>query len=87
MPEDAFRALADPTRQKILELLHCEDLTAGQIASHFDMAKPSISNRLSVLRAAGLVTSERHGQSISCHLDTTVLQGLMGWILELVKKG
>ena len=79
MGGEAFKALADPTRRHILELLRGGDLTAGEIAEHFDMTKPSLSHHLSILKAAGLVDSERHGQSIVYTLDTTVLQDLMCW--------
>ena len=51
---DAFKALADPSRRRILELLSEGDLSAGEIAAHFDMAKPSVSHHLSILRDAGL---------------------------------
>lgn len=79
---DAFKALADPSRRRILELLSEGDLSAGEIAAHFDMAKPSVSHHLSILRDAGLVTDERHGQSIIYHLNLTVLQELMKWFYD-----
>jgi DNA-binding transcriptional ArsR family regulator len=49
---EAFKALADPTRRKILDLLKEQDLTAGEIANHFQMSKPSISQHLKLLKAA-----------------------------------
>src|SRR5690625_1165070 len=58
---DAFKALADPTRRKILDLLKHSDLTAGEISEHFEMSKPSISNHLSLLKQAHLVWVERRG--------------------------
>lgn len=79
MGESAFKALADPTRRRILELLRAGDLTAGELAEHFDMTKPSISHHLSTLKAAGLVDAERDGQSIVYSLNTTVMQDLMRW--------
>lgn len=79
---DAFKALADPSRRKILELLADGDLSAGEIASHFAMAKPSVSHHLAILRDAGLVTDERQGQSIIYHLNLTVLQELMKWFYD-----
>ncbi|HTG72051.1 MAG TPA: autorepressor SdpR family transcription factor, partial [Candidatus Udaeobacter sp.] len=60
----AFKALSDPTRRKILDLLRERDLTAGEIADHFQMTKPSISHHLSLLKQAGLVWDERQGQHI-----------------------
>lgn len=79
MGGEAFKALADPTRRHILELLRSADLTAGELADHFDMTKPSISHHLNTLKAAGLVDAEREGQSIVYSLNTSVLQNLMTW--------
>ena len=79
MGGEAFKALADPTRRHILELLHTKDLTAGEIAEHFDMTKPSLSHHLNTLKTAGLVDAERDGQNIIYSLNTSVLQGLMSW--------
>ena len=79
---DAFKALADPSRRRILELLAEKDLSAGEIAAHFDMAKPSVSHHLSILRNAGLITDERQGQSIIYHLNLTVMQELMKWFYD-----
>ena len=64
MGGEAFKALADPTRRHILELLRTKDLTAGEIAEHFDMTKPSLSHHLNTLKTAGLVDAERDGQNI-----------------------
>lgn len=79
----AFKALADPTRRKILQLLTQRDMTAGEIADCFSMTKPSISHHLSTLRAAGLIDDERHGQNILYSLNTTVFQQLMQWFFEI----
>lgn len=79
MGGEAFKALADPTRRRILELLRTKDLTAGEIAEHFDMTKPSLSHHLNTLKTAGLVDAERDGQNIIYSLNTSVLQGLMSW--------
>lgn len=79
MGGEAFKALADPTRRRVLELLRSGDLSAGELAEHFDMTKPSISHHLNTLKAAGLVDAERDGQSIVYSLNTSVLQDLMSW--------
>lgn len=79
MGGEAFKALGDPTRRHILELLRTKDLTAGEIAEHFDMTKPSLSHHLNTLKTAGLVEAERDGQNIIYSLNTSVLQGLMSW--------
>ncbi|CAH0121312.1 Transcriptional repressor SdpR [Paenibacillus sp. CECT 9249] len=80
---DAFKALSDPTRRKILDLLKNGDLTAGEIADNFDMTKPSISNHLNLLKQAGLVWVERRGQNIVYSLNTSVFQDIMKWMIDL----
>jgi ArsR family transcriptional regulator len=79
---DTFKAMADPTRRQILQLLKKGKLTAGEIAEHFDMTKPSVSHHLNVLKNAGLVLDERQGQFISYSLNTTVFQDAIGWLLQ-----
>ena len=86
MGGEAFRALADPTRRRILELIRSADLTAGELADHFDMTKPSISHHLNTLKAAGLVDAEREGQSIVYSLNTSVLQDLMSWFYTFTNR-
>ncbi len=81
MAGEGFKALADPTRRRILELLREGDKTAGELAGHFDMSKPSLSHHLATLRAAGLVSDERCGQNIVYSLNTTVMQDLIGWFM------
>lgn len=68
-----FRALADPTRQRILELLAERDMAAGEIAAAFRLTAPSISHHLSVLRQAGLVRQRRAGQQVIYALDRAAL--------------
>jgi ArsR family transcriptional regulator, arsenate/arsenite/antimonite-responsive transcriptional repressor len=80
---EAFKALADPTRRKILDLLKQSDLTAGEIAEQFDMTKPSISNHLNILKQAELVWVQRQGQNMVYSLNTTVFQDVMKWIMNL----
>ncbi len=82
-----WNAMADPTRRKILQLLRKQDLTAGEIASHFDMTKPSISHHLNILKQAELVEAEKKGQNIFYSINTTVLQDLMGFLAGLSGKG
>lgn len=81
MPGEGFKALADPTRRRILELLRDGDPTAGELAEHFDISKPSLSHHLATLKSAGLVSDERRGQNIVYSLNTTVMQDLIGWFL------
>ena len=82
MVGDAFKALGDPTRRRILELLSEGEMSAGDIAAHFDMAKPSVSHHLNILENAGLVTHERRGQSIVYCLYLTVFQEGVKWFFD-----
>lgn len=84
---NAFKALSDPTRRRILELLSDHDMTAGEIAGCFDISKPSVSHHLSTLKAAGLVLDERKGQNIVYSLNLTVFQELIKWFFDFSKGG
>ena len=77
-----FKALNDPTRRQILDLLRAGDMTAGDIAEQFDMSKPSISHHLDLLRQAGLVDSVKEGQFIRYTLNTTVLDEMLSWLMS-----
>jgi DNA-binding transcriptional ArsR family regulator len=79
---DAFKALADPTRRDILRLLRDGPKTSGEIAEHFPTAWATISRHLGQLRDAGLIVSERQGQQIIYELNTTVLDDVVEQILE-----
>jgi ArsR family transcriptional regulator, arsenate/arsenite/antimonite-responsive transcriptional repressor len=78
-----FKALNDPTRREILDLLKEKDLTAGEIADKFDISKPSISHHLDLLRQAGLVVSAKEGQFIYYSLNTTVMDEMIKWVINL----
>lgn len=80
-----FKALADPTRRAILHLLRKEEMTAGDLAARFDMSKPTLSHHFAVLRDAGLVTSRREGQTIWYALNTTVLEDILSWTMDLAR--
>jgi ArsR family transcriptional regulator len=79
-----FKALSDPTRREILGLLRHGEKTAGELAARFDMTKPSMSHHFSVLKDADLITSRREGQQIWYGLNTTVVQDLLAWGLDLI---
>ena len=81
----AFRALADPTRREILRLIRRGEMTAGDLAERFDMTKPTMSHHFSVLKDADLVTSRRDGQQIWYGLNTTVVEDLMAWVMDLIR--
>lgn len=78
-----FKSLSDPTRREILQLLKDTDLTAGEIASHFDISKPSISHHLDLLKRSGLVSVRRDGQFLYYSINTTILEDLMQWVMNL----
>lgn len=79
MHDEIFKALSDPVRRKILELLGEGNMSAGDIATHFNITKPSLSRHLSVLKSAGLLLSKRNGQRIIYSLDTDQLREIMKW--------
>ena len=86
-PNAVFRALADETRRQILDVLRAGPCTSGEIADQFQSSWPTISRHLAVLRAAGLVVTERKGQAIHYELNTSVfqdlIQHLLGWMKPL----
>jgi ArsR family transcriptional regulator len=81
-----FKALADPTRREILRLLGHGEMTAGELAERFDMTKPSMSHHFSVLKDADLIRSRRAGQQIWYSLNTTVVEDVLTWALDLMER-
>ena len=81
-----FKALNDQTRRQKLELLKETDLPAGAIADAFDISKPSISHHLDILKQANLVSSKKHGQFVVYSLNTTILDEVFQWIINLKNK-
>lgn len=74
-----FRALADPTRRRVLALLREKPMSAGELADQFDVSKPTMSAHFNVLREAGLIDAARHGKTIIYRLRMSVLEeALMG---------
>lgn len=80
---EAFKALADPTRRQILSLLRRGEMTAGELAGHFALTKPSLSHHFAVLKQADLITARREGQQIYYALNTTVVEDLLSLIWDL----
>lgn len=75
-----FKALSDPTRRRVLQLLRKGPMTAGELAGHFDVSKPTMSAHFGILREADLVAIERDGKSLVYHLNLSVLEdALMGF--------
>lgn len=79
-----FKALADPTRREILRLLRRGEQSAGALAEHFDMTRPTVSHHFGVLKDADLVRSRRDGQQIYYALNTTVVQDVLSWAMDLL---
>ena len=69
-----YKALADPTRRRILQMLRVKEMSAGEIAGHFNLAKPTLSGHFAVLRAADLVQAEKTGTTIIYRLNVSVLE-------------
>jgi len=82
--KDVFKALADPTRRRILRLLSEQpEMSAGQLAEIFDISAPSMSHHFNVLKEADMVTTRRDGQQIFYSLNTTVMEDLAAMVWDL----
>jgi DNA-binding transcriptional ArsR family regulator len=77
---DAFEAIADPTRRRIIEMLSERELAAGEIARRFDMTPPAVSQHLKILRNAGLVSVRNEAQRRMYALETNGIAELDTWI-------
>ena len=78
-----MKAISDPTRRTILNLLKKNRLSAGEIALHFDMSLPAVSKHLSVLKEADLIRDNREGKYIFYELNASVLDEALLWLKEL----
>lgn len=83
--QEVFKAISDPTRRKVLKLLHKGSKTAGELAEAFDITKGSLSHHFNVLKAAGLVRCERRGQQMVYSLNTTVFEDTAALLLDLFR--
>jgi len=81
-----FKALSDKNRRKIIELLREKEMTAGDIASHFDLSKPTISEHLKTLKKADIIYSEKDGNFVRYYLNTTILQDVVSFFMDIVNK-
>ena len=80
-----FKALSDPTRRKILELLKKKDMSAGNISEHFKITLPSLTHHFNILKQADLITSERKGQQIIYSLNLSVMDELIDKYFKMFK--
>ena len=81
--QQTLRALADPTRREILNLLKKGRLSAGEIGEHFSVSAATVSRHLSVLKEADLITDTREGKYIFYQLNASVLEEILLWLAEL----
>ena len=81
-----FKALNDPIRREILDLLNEKDMNAGEIANHFNITKPSISYHLDLLKQADLVVSVKNGQYVNYSLNKTVVEDIIQWLMSINQK-
>ena len=75
--DNTYKALAHPVRRKILQLLRKRAHTAGELAAHFDLAKPTLSGHFNVLKEAGLITVERKSTTLTYRINMSVVEELM----------
>jgi DNA-binding transcriptional ArsR family regulator len=77
---NVFKALSDPTRRQVLQLLKERPMSAGELAEHFDVTKPTMSAHFAVLTGANLIQAEKHGRTITYRLKMSVLEeALLGF--------
>lgn len=87
MLNDAFQALADPTRREILRLLKERDMTAGEIAERFSLARSTLSGHFNVLKHAGLILAERQGTTITYSLNVSTFEEALAAVMEVFHVG
>lgn len=81
--QNTLRAIADPIRREILDMLKGGRMSAGEITEKFDVTAASVSRHLSVLKEADLIRDQREGKYIFYELNTSVLEGILVWISSL----
>jgi ArsR family transcriptional regulator, arsenate/arsenite/antimonite-responsive transcriptional repressor len=81
---NVFQALSDPTRREILRLLRNREMTAGEIADQFPLARSTLSGHFNILKNAGLIVAEKNGTSIAYSLNASVVEQTLAMMLELL---
>lgn len=84
---DVFSALSNPVRRDILALLRDGDRSAGELAEHFQLSKPTLSSHFGVLKEAGLILSERRGNQIIYSLNLSLLEEALLGLMRRVSRG
>ena len=82
-----YKALSDPTRRRILELLRRRDMTAGELAEHFELAKPTLSGHFQVLKEADLIQADKVATTITYRLNVSVLEEALLALMNSFKLG
>jgi DNA-binding transcriptional ArsR family regulator len=85
--QSVFEALAHPVRRDILKMLRNRAMSAGEIADHFPIAKPTLSGHFAVLKNADLITAERKGTTILYRINESVLEQMLGAVMDLASVG
>lgn len=83
---NTFKALSDPTRRKILELLKKREMSAGEIAENFNITLPSLTHHFNILKEADLISQERQGQQIIYSINLSVMEEIMESYFKLFKR-
>lgn len=84
---DAFQALSDPTRREILKMLRQREMTAGEIAEQFTLAKSTLSGHFNVLKHAGLIVAEKNGTSIVYSLNLSIVEETIATMMDIFDVG
>ena len=84
---DAFQALSDPTRREILRMLRSREMTAGEIAEQFSLAKSTLSGHFNVLKNAGLIVAEKSGTTIKYSLNLSIVEETVATMMEIFDVG
>ena len=84
MLQETIKALSDPTRRRILELLKKGPLSAGELGKEFDMTGATMSHHLSILKKAGLVQDNKKGTFIYYEINTSVMEDLLSWVVSFM---
>ncbi|HEV8070140.1 MAG TPA: autorepressor SdpR family transcription factor [Planctomycetaceae bacterium] len=84
---EVFHALSDPTRREILRLLQTSDMTAGEIADRFPLAKSTLSGHFNVLKHAGLIVAEKNGTTVVYSLNVSAVEQALAAVMNLLAVG
>ncbi len=80
--QNTLKALADPTRRQIIQLLKSGRLSAGEISENFNISSAAVSRHLSILKEAGLIRDTREGKFIFYEINLSVLEELLSWLVD-----